>query len=133
MPEPYIEIDSEEFLFHMACGDYGVQSTNYRQVYMDDDKAHLDVNFFNFPNKCIAVADRYFWRGKADNGKGIVVGKDKWGFHRLRFFRVGCHHPGLRELGQEEAKARGFDHYGMFDHIHLCPVCGYVLRYDSSG
>lgn len=39
----------------------------------------------------------------------------------------------MREMSQEECKEKGIYHYGIFNHIYECRVCGHRHNYDSSG
>jgi hypothetical protein len=148
MPVPFIEISQYQFQYLFHTSDTGLRGTNYRQVRLPDEEGVKGVHFYLWHDKCLAVASISVGlldgfgaerkRRELETAKGTVVfderpGRSKW-HHRLRFFRVGCSHGNLKEVGHKFAQEElGIRTWGMFCHAYHCPDCGYHRAVDSSG
>lgn len=84
------------------------------------------------------LAIKWFWQ---NSGTGFALESryDKAEFYdptyefNLHMYQFGCDHSNTRELGGEECKKRGIQHWGMCWHVCECNVCGWVQSYDTSG
>ncbi len=134
MPEPYREIDYEEFLKILVCSGWGVVATNFKQLQLPEETGGAaSVNFFLLPYNCVAVADiyEYTW-SKSKRDQGLKIDSHGKAYHCLRFFKVGCDHK-FREMSVKETVERGGIHDGAFCHAYICDKCGTKQTVDSSG
>lgn len=141
-PTPYVELDLDDALLALHTDHMGV-ATHYdtKQCPLPGGfQGHWNVTLHVWRDKVIAVCKWYdriekFEKAGMEIGKGVWVKKSQGGGYGyfMRFFRIGCLHPKIRELSPDEVRERGGRHNGMFDHHYLCPDCGYTRRTDSSG
>lgn len=138
MPEPYKEIDKDEFIYHFMCGDTGLLGINFRQVYLPDEPHWVSAHFYLFHNKCLAATTRFEYDTSHNPGKGAVVGRHKVGRgysqYKVRFFRIGCEHKGLKEVSKDFAVEKlGYSSKMWFhcDHVYYCEECGYHRKVNS--
>lgn len=147
LPTPNRELDLNEALLALYTDDMGAaEMYDTKQCPLPGGfKGHWNVTLHVWRDKVIAVC-KWYERYDAENRGSVTIGRGVWvpslpyrdgtqssyGYF-MRFFRIGCDHPNMRELSQEETRKRGRDHRGMFDHYFECPDCGYTRRTDSSG
>jgi hypothetical protein len=150
MPTPFEEIDTQEFMEMFFGPDVGtVKELAHRTTpeLTDGDRQTPapSVTFYGFHGHVLAVAIGYIYLPKRDTPgdrmgmwkAGRETGwpgnpKVQWDY--MRFFRVGCKHERMKEVGHAFArKELALDTWGMFCHVYHCPDCGYHYMVDSSG
>ena len=142
LPTPYHELSLDEALIALHTDHMGAARfyASKQCPLPGGFQGHWNVTLHVWRDKVIAVCKWYdriekFDKAGMEIGKGVWVQKRQGGGYGyfMRFFRIGCQHPNLKELSQEETKAKGMSHYGMHDHYDECPDCGFAMRTDSSG
>jgi len=143
MPRPFTPLTQEKFNKLMWCQPYQHSAEgNYRQV-LEDIGSKLagrwSVSFVHCNRYTLAVATKFGKYRKEtleDSGEELtymVWKHDLWGMERythymgyaIRFYRIGCNHPGIREVSDPNRHDR-------FDHTYKCPECGYTYTVNSS-
>jgi hypothetical protein len=133
MPEPYQEIDHNEFIRLMFCSPYSLEGIFYRQLWVPgDDTRPRPVRFFWYPDYGLAATEKYVLKDYYDKQMGYFwVPNGGSAGHELRFFRIGCEHHFV-ELTPAEIEQMNILYGGSHDHVHQCTDCGHITNTNSS-
>lgn len=112
LPPGFTEITEAEF----ARGGFGtwcIERIEFRQAIVGKTFANLKLFFLNHGDNYAITCD---WQQK-----------------KVRFFKFAiCFHT-YEEIGVEEARKNGVEHFGNCYHVCKCSKCGHLWAYDSSG
>lgn len=122
LPTPFAEVPREDYL-HFA-GIWSPEAIQYDQVLIDGQIRSVRIEWFH--NCAFAIVWPSDWT-TGGKGQPRIIYRDN-----TRFFRIGCEHE-WRELGAQEARAKGLEHWGMCWHVMECSKCGFIESHDSSG
>lgn len=125
MPTPYKEITRDEFLLELLCGAYQIDQIDFRQVHDLQEGTYWTLYVYVLHKSVVACATTYQARTNPSVPLSAIWLEPFTGSsynHALRFFRIGCLHLNMR---QESPR--------MFEHVDVCPDCGFTASHDSSG
>lgn len=121
LPKPYVEVQADDY-YHFASI-WTPEALEFDQVLIGNTIRDVRIEWYH--NCAFALVWPDKWRC-GTNGEPSIVYEEP-----IRYFRIGCQHE-LKELGVDECRRRGIDHFGRCWHVQECTKCGLIESYDSS-
>jgi hypothetical protein len=135
LPEPYKEINREEFMLHTLLYHTACKDEEFRQVYLSaiHSGGMWSTRIFWYDKRTVGYAITYMYVSlHTTKLTGEAYGKKKDYGYIVKYFKIGCTHS-YKELNYPTCKARGIPHFGALWHVEECQNCGFINAYDSSG
>ena len=113
VPPGWRKISQKELVQRTHFRSYSPEFTEFRQMIVDPNKPMVDAHL------------QFYW-----DGTGVGIVSDYWK-GTVTFYAFGCDHD-YREMGQDECRKHGIQHFGRCWHVSECTKCGNINAVDSS-